>query len=107
MRQITGCKPVMWGGSIVGYDTYTYTRKNSPKEYTFFRTGFSPRKNALTIYIMPGYTNHQALLDRLGPHKHSGRSCLYLKSLEDINLPVLKKLITAGYRDMNKQYPQK
>ena len=104
MREVTKCKPVLWG-NIIGYDTYTYTRKGSPKEYEFFRTGFSPRKNTLTIYIMPGYTDHQDLLDKLGPHKHSGRSCLYLKSLDDIDLKILKKLIVAGYKDMNKQYP--
>ena len=65
--------------------------------------GFSPRKTALTIYIMPGYQDFGALLTKLGPHKH-GKSCLYIKRLEDIHLPTLKKIITKGYKDLKKKY---
>jgi len=68
MRRLTGKKPVMWGDSIVGFDVYRYQRANG-QEFEFFRTGFSPRKQALTVYIMPGYSDHAKILARLGPHK--------------------------------------
>jgi hypothetical protein len=103
MRRVTGRKPVMWGDSIVGFDRYKYERSNG-KEFEMLRTGFSPRKTALTLYIMPGYSDHSALLKKLGPHK-KGKSCLYLKRLADVDLDVLEALIKAGYEDMNKLYP--
>jgi len=103
MRRVTGKNAVMWGDSIVGYDRYKYTRANG-REFEFFRTGFSPRKTALTLYIMPGYTDFSALLKKLGPHK-KGKSCLYLKRLSDIDMDVLEELIQAGIDDMNRRYP--
>lgn len=104
MRAITGSKPVLWGDSIVGFDVYRY-RRASGQEFEFFRTGFSPRRQALTIYIMPGYADFSKLLKRLGPHK-TGKSCLYLKRLSDIDIDVLDELIRAGYADMNARYPR-
>ena len=104
MRGITGQKPVLWGESIVGFDTYRYSRSNG-KQFEFFRTGFSPRKQALTIYIMPGYADFSAILARLGPHK-TGKSCLYLKRLADVDFDVLEELVRAGYADMNERYPK-
>ena len=104
MRRITGRKPVMWGDSIVGFDKYRYERANG-KEFEFMRTGFSPRKTALTFYIMPGYSDYSALLKKLGPHK-KGRSCLYVKRLADIDMDVLEELIQAGYDEMNRRYPK-
>jgi hypothetical protein len=104
MRKITGQKPVLWGDSIVGFDCYRYGRSNG-KQFEFFRTGFSPRKQALTIYIMPGYSDFSAILARLGPHK-TGKSCLYLKRLADVDLAVLEELVRAGYTDMNERYPK-
>jgi hypothetical protein len=89
MKELTGNKPTMWGDSIVGFGSYSYTRSTG-KEYEWFQVGFSPRKNALTLYIMPGYQDFGDLLEKLGPHKH-GKSCLYIKDLNDINLPTLKK----------------
>lgn len=104
MRRVTGKLPKMWGDSMVGYDVYKYKRANG-KEFEMFRTGFSPRKTALTLYVMPGYSDHGALLRKLGPHK-KGKSCLYLKRLSDVDTDVLETLIQAGYDEMNERYPK-
>lgn len=103
MRRVTGKRPVMWGDSIVGFDVYRYQRANG-KTFEMFRTGFSPRTQALTLYIMPGYSDHSHLLGRLGPHR-IGKSCLYLKRLSDVDLDVLEELVSAGFQDMNQRYP--
>ena len=100
MKEITGKRPTMWGTSIVGFDEYHY-KYDSGREGDFFKVGFSPRKQNLTIYIMPGYQDFGALLKKLGPYK-TGKSCLYIKNLDDIHLPTLKKIITKGYKDMQK-----
>lgn len=102
MRRVTGQRAVMWGDSIVGFDTYKYKRANG-QEFEFFRTGFSPRKTTLTLYIMPGYSDFSALLKKLGPHK-KGKSCLYLKRLSDVDMDVLEELVQAGYDEMNERY---
>jgi len=104
MRRVTGKQPVMWGDSIVGYDRYRYKRANG-REFEMLRTGFSPRKTALTLYVLPGYSDHGAVLKRLGPHR-KGKSCLYLKRLADVDMAVLEELIRAGYDDMNERYPK-
>ncbi len=91
MREVTGEKPSMWGSSIVGYGSYHY-RYASGREADWFVAGFSPRKQALTLYIMAGFSRYEELLSRLGPHKH-GKSCLYLKRLDDVNSDVLRELI--------------
>jgi len=104
MRKITGEKPVLWGDSMVGFGVFRYGRR-SGEEFEYFRTGFSPRKQALTIYILPGYTDFSNILARLGPHK-IGKSCLYLKRLADVDLAVLEELLRAGHADMNTRYPQ-
>jgi hypothetical protein len=103
MRRVTGKRPVMWGDSIVGFDVYGYQRANG-QAFEFFRTGFSPRKQALTLYIMPGYADHAEILTRLGPHR-IGKSCLYLKRLSDVDPAVLEELVSVGYADMNDRYP--
>ena len=103
MRRVTGKKPVLWGDSMVGFDVFSYGRRNG-QEFEYFRTGFSPRKQALTIYILPGYTDFSTILARLGPHK-TGKSCLYLKRLADVDLAVLEEIVRAGYADMNRRYP--
>ena len=106
MQAITKQKPTMWGTSIVGFGQYHY-KSASGREGDWMMTGFSPRKQNLTIYIMGGLgaaQKYSALLKKLGPHKVSGGSCLYLKSLKDVDMAVLKKIITAGYADMKKRY---
>lgn len=107
MKEVTKEKPMMWGASIVGFGSYHY-KYASGQEGDWMITGFSPRKQFLTIYIMPGYSfpPYQDILERLGPHK-LGKSCLYIKRLSDIHLPSLKKLIALGYRDIQKMHEGK
>ena len=102
MQKITGCEPVMWGESLVGFDTYQY-KYASGRSGEWFCTGFSPRKQNLTLYIMPGYQDYGDILKDLGPHK-IGKCCLYLKNLDNIHLPTLKKLIKQGYKDLKENY---
>lgn len=99
----TGWQARMWGNSIVGYGAYDYTYA-SGRSGTWMATGFSPRKAALSIYIMPGYQNYGAILDRLGPHK-MGKSCLYITRLDTVNHDVLHDLIRAGLRDLAELWP--
>lgn len=99
---VTKTKPRMWGASIVGFGEYTYYRSNGDVGQ-FMATGFSIRKSGPVLYIMPGYTDYTELMKQLGPHKR-GKSCLYIKHLEDIHLPTLKKLIRVGLRDLKKTH---
>ncbi|MEZ4722467.1 MAG: DUF1801 domain-containing protein [Flavobacteriales bacterium] len=94
MKEITGAEPQMWGPSIIGFGTYHY-KYATGREADWFLCGFSPRKQSISIYIMSGFTRYQELLEQLGKHK-TGKGCLYVKKLEDINLEILKKLITAS-----------
>lgn len=100
--EITGDAPVMWGTSIVGFGTYHY-KYASGREGDFMVTGFSPRKRNLTIYVMPGFDQYAKLLTRLGKYK-TGRSCLYVNKLEDIDIEVLRELLTAGVHYMRENY---
>ncbi len=102
MIEVTGEKPAMWGTSIVGFGDYHY-KYESGREGDFFITGFSPRKQNLTIYVMPGYRDYGSLMKKLGPHK-LGRSCLYIRHLDDIHIPTLKKLVARGYKDMKTKF---
>lgn len=103
MRRISGWEPRMWGPSMIGFGQYHY-KYDSGHEGDAMRTGFSPRKANLVVYIMPGYTDYGEILDRLGKHK-MGKSCLYINKLADVNLDVLEELIRAGLADMAKKYP--
>lgn len=102
MQDITGKRASMWGDSIVGFGRYHY-KYASGREGDFFVTGFSPRKQNFTIYIMPGYTDYQHLLKKIGKHK-LGKSCLYVKTLDDMDLDVLKELIAASVEQMKTLY---
>jgi hypothetical protein len=103
MKDVTKEEPKMWGKSIVGFGNYHY-KYASGREGDFFLTGFSPRKQNLTIYIHSGFKNYEALMKKLGKHKTSV-SCLYVKSLNDIDIKVLKKLVTESVHFMKKLYP--
>ena len=103
MSAITGLPATMWGPSIVGFGRYDY-RYDSGHSGSFFRTGFSPRKANLVIYIMPGYQDFSDLLARLGKHR-IGKSCLYVNKLADIDLDVLEEIIRAGLARMEELYP--
>jgi len=100
MKKITKAEPRMWGSSIVGFGTYHY-KYESGREGNWFLTGFSPRKHSLTLYIMSGFSQYEELLKKLGKHK-TGKSCLYIESLEEINLRVLKEIITQSVKYMAK-----
>lgn len=102
MKEITGKRPRLWGTSIVGFGTYHYKYK-SGREGDWPMTGFSPRKQNLAIYIMPGFSRYAALMKKLGKYK-TGKSCLYLKRLDDVDLKVLRQLITRSVADMKKLY---
>jgi len=102
MQEVTGMQPKLWGNSIVGFGSYHY-RYASGREGDWFLAGFSPRKHDLTIYIMSGFERYNELLSGLGRFK-TGKSCLYIKRLEDIDLDLLKQLITASVAYMKQQY---
>jgi len=102
MKELTNEKPVMWGNSIIGFGQYNY-KYESGREGVFMKVGFSPRKNNLTIYIMPGFGRYTELMSKLGKYK-TGKSCLYIKKLEDINQKTLKALIKDSFTQMTKKY---
>ncbi|GAB4315596.1 MAG: hypothetical protein Kow00117_07540 [Phototrophicales bacterium] len=91
IQQVTGEQPVMWGDSIIGFGRYHY-RYHSGREGEWLVTGFSPRKQAITLYIMAGFDDYGDLLQKLGKYK-IGKSCLYIKKIEDINLDILRELV--------------
>lgn len=95
IRKATGQTPAMWGTGIVGYGAMTYAGSNG-KTVDWFPIGFSPRKAALTLYLMGGLRAHVGLLKTLGRHKVGG-GCLYLPRLADVDATVLAKLIAASY----------
>lgn len=96
MREVTGEEPAMWGPSMVGFGSVHY-RYDSGREGDMFAAGFSPRKTALTVYLAEGFDEREDLLDRLGPHT-TGKSCLYLKRLDAVDLDVLRTLVEISYR---------
>ena len=102
MRRVTGNRAKMWGSSIVGYGTYHY-KYASGREGDFMVAGFSPRKQALAVYIMAGFGRFDALMAKLGNYK-IGKSCLYIKRLSDVDEKVLEKLIAESVKYMRKNY---
>ncbi len=102
MREITGEPPKMWGSSIVGFGSYHYTYA-SGREGDWPVVGFAPRKRNLVLYIMPGFARYESLLARLGKHR-TGRSCLYLNKLEDIDPDVLEELVRESVAEMKRRY---
>lgn len=96
LRSITGVEPRLWGPSIVGFGSYHY-RYATGREGDWFPVGFSPRKSDLTLYLLHDFPEREALLARLGPHR-TGKSCLYVKGLERVDLAVLKELLTRAYQ---------
>jgi hypothetical protein len=95
MKEISGQEPKMWGGSIVGFGSYHYKYK-SGNEGDWMKIGFSPRKQALTLYLSCDLSQHEATLQKLGKYK-TGKGCLYIRKLTDVDMNVLKVLIEEGY----------
>ena len=102
MRKATGKRAKMWGSSIVGYGTYRY-KYASGREGEFMMVGYSPRKQALSVYIMAGFSKYGSLMARLGKYK-TGKSCLYIKRLSDIDEEILQRLINESVKYMRKTY---
>jgi hypothetical protein len=99
LQRLSGEKPKMWGSSIVGFGEFNY-RTKAGNENAWFRVGFSPRKQSLTLYIMDGFDGYEPLLARLGNHT-TGKSCLYIKDLEAVDINVLEELIKRSLEHVN------
>ena len=102
MSRITDSPAKMWGASIVGFGTYYY-KYDSGREGDFMKVGFSPRAQNVTVYIIAGFDRYEALMSKLGKHK-TGKSCLYIKKLDDIDLDVLEELVKESYNLMTEKY---
>ncbi len=105
MKRITGCAPKMWGPSIIGFDQYHY-RYASGHEGDSCVVGFASGKAQLSIYLLAGYesTQTRALLQQLGKHK-TGKACLYVKRLSDIQMPILESLVAQSVAETRRRYP--
>jgi len=101
---ITKEKPALWGTAIVGFGTYSYKSERSKQAGDWFMVGFSPRKAYLAVYVIAGINKYQALLKKLGKFKVSTGSCLYINKLADIDLSVLKEIISLGYQEMHSKH---
>jgi len=101
MKQVTGREPGMWGSSIVGFGSYHYTYE-SGREGDMPLAGFSPRKQNLTLYNMGGFERYDDLLKKLGKHT-TGKGCLYIKRLDDVDLPTLKSLIEESVKHVKQK----
>ena len=97
-------KPSLWNNNMIGYGSYHYKSDRSKQEGDWPLTGFSPRKQNIAIYIMSHVSNYKDLLSKLGKYKISTGSCIYVNKIEDINLDVLKEIISTSVSDMKKTY---
>lgn len=104
MERVSGEPARMWGPSIVGFGRYRYAYE-SGHSGEWARTGFSPRAKELVVYIMGGFPRHQELMERLGKHR-TGKSCLYVKRLSDVDQSVLEELIAEALAHMREAYPE-
>jgi hypothetical protein len=101
-KAVTNEKPKMWGSSMIGFGHYHYKSERSTQEGDWPLAAFSPRKQSLTLYIMPGVNDYSNLLDKLGKHKTS-KACLYINKLSDVNESILGRLIKRSYDDAKKE----
>ena len=97
-------KASMWNNNMIGYGSYHYKSERSKQKGDWPLIAFSPRKQYIAIYIMPGVDHYKDLIDRLGKHKVSSGSCIYVNKIEDINVDVLKEIIATSVRDMKRMY---
>ncbi len=103
MQDFTGFEPKMWGPSIIGFGSYHYKSERSRQEGDWPLVGFSPRKAAISLYVFTGAKEHEYLLEGLGKFK-MGKACIYVKKLSDINLEVLKKLMSGTIDFLQSKY---
>lgn len=99
MKEVTGEEPTMWGTSIVGFGSYHY-KGASGREGDWMKVGFSPRKQSMTLYIMDGFGSYDSLLKDLGKYK-TGKSCLYINKMEDVDQSVLRDLIKQSFASVS------
>ena len=104
MKTVTRTEPLMWGGSIVGFGKYIFTSPKTGRSGEWFITGFSPRKQNLTVYFMTGFSRYGELMKKLGKYKISGGSCLYINKLADVDIKVLKELVTVSWKYMKEKH---
>jgi Domain of unknown function (DU1801) len=104
MTRLSGHAPQMWGPSIIGFGSYHYVY-DSGREGTMCRIGFSPRKGQTVVYVTDGYAGKAELLAKLGKHK-TGKACLYIKKLADVDEAVLEEICARSLSDMDRKYPQ-
>lgn len=102
MQGVTGEEPTMWGPSIIGFGNYHY-KYASGREGDWMLTGFSPRKQSTTLYLMSGFTGLEDLLDKLGKHK-TGKGCLYINKLSDVDEGILKKIIEKSITSLKAKH---
>ncbi len=100
MQQVTKQEPKMWGSSIIGFGN-THLKYESGRELDWFITGFSPRKQNLTLYVLGSFNPHTDLLKKLGKHK-TGVGCLYINKLKDVDIKVLKELVKESVKAVKK-----
>ena len=103
MQEVTGEEAVLWGSSIVGFGQHHY-KYESGREGDMPNVGFSPRKQSMTLYIMPGFDEYEDMLTKLGKHK-TGKACLYINKLADVDTDVLRNLIKRSYTHMKETNP--
>ncbi len=101
MRKATKAEPKMWGANIVGFGSHHY-KYASGREGDWFQAGFSPRKQNITLYIMGGFDEYESLLKKLGRHS-TGKSCLYIRKLDDVDTKVLQEIITTSVKQLSKR----
>jgi len=101
-KRVTGEPAKMWGSSIIGFGQYHYKSERSRQEGDWMLTGFSPRKQALTLYIMHGLENETDSLKKLGKHK-TGMGCMYINKLDDVDLTILEDLVKKNYQVMKQK----
>ena len=104
MKEVTQEEPVMWGDSIVGFGKHHY-KYPTGIEGDSFLTGFLPQEQSLRVYIMPGFDNYDQLLNKLGKFK-TGKSCLYINNLKDVNMDILKEIISKSVKHTQKLFPK-
>jgi hypothetical protein len=101
MQEVSNCEPVMWGSAIIGFGTYHYVYE-SGREGDTVVIGFSPRKQNISIYLMGGLNKVEDELSKLGEYK-TGKGCLYIKSLSDVNVEILKKVFAKAFKEAQRK----
>lgn len=103
-KEVTKEKPALWGNAVIGFGTFHYKSERSKQEGDWYLTGFSPRKQNFTIYIIPGFGGYAELMKKLGKYKTSSGSCLHINKLADVDTGILKELILRAYKATKEKY---